>query len=185
MKTIRLYKYEGSLHCDGGCFPPYDERMTEWSDNRKEQVNLYNSATLKNFDTSDFSEHAWYNKYCSTHKGDIFFVWLMIYYIDVPENAWKWAVKNDNYDELPYYVNYDYTHIAERGIYLNGHRMPEKRLNEIIYESREATNKPDEKTGTFKPEGMVYGLAPDKDPEQINKIIEQIKDVRVNGAMYI
>jgi hypothetical protein len=31
---------------------------------------------------------------------------------------------------------------------------------------------------------MVYGFAPEKDPEKIDEIIEQIKDVRLNGAMY-
>lgn len=183
MKTVKLYRYEGSLHCDGGCFPPYDERMTEWSDNKQEQVDLYNSATLKNFDTSEFGEHAWYNKYCSTHKGDIFFIWLMLYYIEVPEKYWLWAVKNDDYSRLPYVVNYNYTHVAERGISLNGHKMTEKRLDEIIYKSREATNKPEERTGTFKPEGMAYGFY--ENEPTLNQIIEQVKDVRENGAMYI
>lgn len=163
MKKVKLYRYEGQTHFDGGCFPPYDHRCTEWSDNLQEQVNLYNSASLEHFEGGDIDDWKFENRFCL--KKDFIFFWCMLHEIEVPLKDWEQAKSTGNYEYIPYIVNFDYKAIAERGIYLNGKNMSKKVFESIIYEPYKKTNKG--KTGIFKPEKIKYG--------KLNSMVKEVR----------
>lgn len=137
MKTIKLYRYDGQTHYRGGCFPAYDTRCTDWSDNKQEQVDLYNSAKTEHFTAGakDYTipEMKHSNRFC-TNKKEYLFFWCMLHEIEVPIKDWLEAKRTDNYEPLPYLMDYDYTELAQRGIYPNGKDMSEKVFDSIVYD---------------------------------------------------
>lgn len=151
---IKLYRYEAGLHCDGGLFPPYDKRSTEWSSNKKEQVNLYNSATVGSFNISDsdLNEFIYWNKYEAKTPKDIEFFWCILHEIEVPLIEWEIAVKTDNYERLPYLVDFNFKTVAERGISLENKSMRRKTFDRIIYSDAVT-----EGNGIYRPENAKYG----------------------------
>jgi len=156
METIKLYRYESGCHTEGGIFPPYDKRQTDWSANRDEQISLYNTASKEHFDENELEEMKFYNKFPNTtNKNDFMFIWLMLFEIEVPLKDWEECVKKDDFDNLGYIVNFDYKSIAERGIYPSGVNMSENKFESIVYEPYLETNKKD--TGVFKPNNVIYG----------------------------
>jgi hypothetical protein len=160
-KMIKLYKVYAAAHHKGSMFAPFDERLTEWSDNKEAQIELYNSSSIEHYDQYELQEMKYYNsdrKYNELKDAtDLFFIWVCLNEIEVPLKEWNKAVKTDDYEMLPYLVDYNFTDIAERGIYLSGKNMSEKVFNSIIYEPYKATNKPEEGTGVFKSENIIYG----------------------------
>ena len=154
MRMIKLYRYQAGLHCDGGLFPPYDKRCSEWSSNKKEQVELYNSATVENFDISDSDlyEFIYWNKYEAKTPKDIEFFWCILFEIEVPLLDWEIAVRTDNYEPLSYLVDYNFKTIAERGISFENKSMRRKTFNRIIY-----SNAVTEGDGVYRPEDAKYG----------------------------
>jgi hypothetical protein len=156
METIKLYRYEAGCHAKGGLFPPYDERQTDWSPNKEEQVNLYNTVSKEHFDFYQLDEMKFYNKFPSSKdKNDFMFIWCFLFEIEVPLKEWKKCVKNDDYEPLGYIVDFDYKSIAEKGMYPNGVFMSKKKFESIVYEPYLKTNK--NGSGVFKPKDVIYG----------------------------
>jgi hypothetical protein len=162
METVKLYRYEGATHYKGGCYPPYDNRNTEWSDNKQQQIDLFNTAKVEHFKDSNSGgddcqiEEIKYNNTISVLKKEFMFFWCMLHEIEVPLEAWEKAKKTDDYEELPYLVDFNYNEIAERGIYINGLNMSEKAFDSVVYEPYKESNT-EKKTGVFKPENIRYG----------------------------
>lgn len=160
MEKVKLYRYEGATHYNGGCYPPYDNRNTEWSDNKKQQIDLYNTAKVEHFkDTNDDDFHIEemkYNNSTRVLKKEFMFFWCMLHEIEVPLEAWEKAKETGDYEQLPYLVDFNYNEIAERGIYVNGLNMSEKAFDSVVYEPYKESNV-ENKTGVFKPENIHYG----------------------------
>ncbi len=153
-KTIKIYRYDSGCHCEGGLFPPYDNRQTDWSANKQEQIDLYNSASVQFFDKDELEEMVFYNKTKPKDKP-IMFIWCFLFEIEVPLKEWEKCLKEDDFEILPYLVDYNYTDLAEKGIYPNGRNMSKKMLDSIVYEPFKATNT--DRGGVFKPKNVVYG----------------------------
>lgn len=112
-KTITVYQVFGGFLQDRQLFAPF--LRGNWSDDKQAMESLYNSITEKDFDLTGMENYG---------KDGILLIELNS--AKVPKQVFFQT--QDNQDILEA-VNYNITHVKERGIYIDGTKASKKELN--------------------------------------------------------